>query len=183
MGSSKQTNRCRHVNTRSGTSMHTFECDDSDGSHITTSCSNHPQYFMNILPLSVPSSIFYIILACSAFFLWKKVSFLSICSQTIAGVRQYRQKKWEEREKKEIREREREKKRLEGFGENRGLMGDEQQRWGSSCLWATFLPVFHTFTCSTVAALSRLCKSLSSEEKASHSWGNKDKKRGCFQER
>lgn len=80
-------------------------------------------------------------------------------------------------------EREREKKRLEGFGENRGLMGDEQQRWGSSCLWATFLPVFHTFTCSTVAALSRLCKSLSSEEKASHSWGNKDKKRGCFQER
>lgn len=91
--------------------MHTFECDDSDGSHITTSCSNHPQYFMNILPLSVPSSIFYIILACSAFFLWKKVSFLSICSQTIAGVRQYRQKKWEEREKKEIREREREKKK------------------------------------------------------------------------
>lgn len=91
--------------------MHTFECDDSDGSHITTSCSNHPQYFMNILPLSVPSSIFYIILACSAFFLWKKVSFLSICSQTIAGVRQYRQKKWEEREKKEIRERERERKK------------------------------------------------------------------------
>lgn len=136
----------------------------------------HPSSFSSLFHFLYHSGMFSILPL-------KKVSFLSICSQTIAGVRQYRQKKWEEREKKEIREREREKKRLEGFGENRGLMGDEQQRWGSSCLWATFLPVFHTFTCSTVAALSRLCKSLSSEEKASHSWGNKDKKRGCFQER
>lgn len=64
----------------------------------------HPSSFSSLFHFLYHSGMFSILPL-------KKVSFLSICSQTIAGVRQYRQKKWEEREKKEIRERERENKK------------------------------------------------------------------------
>lgn len=137
----------------------------------------HPSSFSSLFHFLYHSGMFSILP------LKKSFIFVNLLSDNSGSKTIQAEKMRGEGEERNQIEREREKKRLEGFGENRGLMGDEQQRWGSSCLWATFLPVFHTFTCSTVAALSRLCKSLSSEEKASHSWGNKDKKRGCFQER
>lgn len=92
-GTHRQINVDVWVRTQAQAQTHTLKHNGGEGSCITKGCSNRLQYFMNILPLSVLSSIFYFILACSAFFLWKKVSFLSISSQKIAGVRRYRQKK------------------------------------------------------------------------------------------
>lgn len=49
--------------------MHIFMHNDGDGLWITKGCSSHPQYFMNILSLSVLS---FFILTCSALFFPKK---------------------------------------------------------------------------------------------------------------
>lgn len=106
--------------------MLTLKHGDSDRLHITKSFTNRPQYFMNILPLSVRSSIFYYILACSAFLLWKKFYFCQRCS----SVRVVQRGKWKEREgKSDMR------------GENMlWEVGRNNRRWAggwssSSCLW------------------------------------------------
>ncbi len=150
------------MHTHAWAHMHTFKHDDSDRSCITKGCSNRPQYFMNILLLSVLSSIFYFILACSAFFLWKKVSFLSISSQRIAGVRWYRQqserrgkRKWSERGKKYAL------RGLEKAGIDGSWAAKVRQQQISDFRdkphfspWATFLPVLHTFSYCCCAFLA-----------------------------
>lgn len=111
----------------------------------------------------------------------KKVSFLSISYQRIAGVRQYRQKSERRGKRKE--------KRIEGFRERRDWWEMRSRREAAETLsdfrdkphfspWAIFLPVLHTFAHSCCALLALY--SLSSEEEAPHSWGNKDKKGGLL---
>lgn len=140
--------------------MHTSKHNDSDGSHIAKGCSNCPQYFMNI------PSIFYPILACSAFFLWKKVSFLSLSSQKIAGVRQYRQRS-ERRWKSEWSERGK-KKSFEGFGERMDWWEMNSKGEAAAAVsdfrdkphfspWVTFRPVLRIFLCKVCLLKRRHC--------------------------